>query len=165
RRRPDQCWRHPDRCWRHPERSEGYGVYKVRSLPRQSCRCAPDPSGLKSFRMTPHRCLGRPAPYFVQTGSPMNQRSAITSIALCLMLLTPSVGAQPAPSSTQPAGALQQLSADFWEWRAAEQPFSFDDIPRLDRPQGWAADWSPSTIAKRRDELTAFENRWKELGK
>ena len=61
--------------------------------------------------------------------------------------------------------ALQQLSADFWEWRAAEQPFSFDDIPRLDRPQGWAADWSPSTIAKRRDELTAFENRWKELGK
>ncbi len=95
----------------------------------------------------------------------MNRRSAITSIALCLMLLTPSVGAQPAPSSTQPAGALQQLSADFWEWRAAEQPFSFDDIPRLDRPQGWAADWSPSTIAKRRDELTAFENRWKELGK
>ena len=54
------------------------------------------------------------------------------------MLLTPSVGAQSAPSSTQPAGALQQLSADFWEWRAAEQPFSFDDIPRLDRPQGWA---------------------------
>ena len=65
----------------------------------------------------------------------MNLRSAITSIALCLMLLIPSVGAQPTPSSTQPAGALQQLSADFWEWRAAEQPFSFDDIPRLDRPR------------------------------
>ncbi|MGZ4732990.1 MAG: DUF885 family protein [Terriglobales bacterium] len=32
-------------------------------------------------------------------------------------------------------------------------------------PQGWAADWSASTIAKRRDQLTVFENRWKQLGK
>ncbi len=71
---------------------------------------------------------------------------------------------QLAPASTPPINALQQLSADFWEWRAAEQPFSFDDIPRLDRPDGWAADWSPSTIAKRRDELSAFEKRWKALG-
>jgi uncharacterized protein DUF885 len=71
---------------------------------------------------------------------------------------------QLAPASTQPINALQQLSADFWEWRAAEQPFSFDDIPRLDRPDGWAADWSPSTIAKRRDELSAFERRWEALG-
>ena len=86
-------------------------------------------------------------------------------IPVFLMLLTPTIVAQPIPGSGQPANALQELSANFWEWRAAEQPFSFDDIPRLDRPRGWAADWSPSTIAKHRDELTAFENRWKELGK
>jgi len=72
--------------------------------------------------------------------------------------------AQPAPVSIQPTSALQQLSSEFWEWRAAEQPFSFDDIPRLDRPVGWAPDWSPTTVAKRRDELSVFENRWKTLG-
>ena len=77
----------------------------------------------------------------------MNLRSAITMIPLFLMLLVPTVVAQPTTGSAQAANALQQLSADFWEWRAAEQPYSFDDIPRLDRPQGWAADWSPSTIA------------------
>ncbi|MGH9546591.1 MAG: DUF885 family protein [Terriglobales bacterium] len=82
-----------------------------------------------------------------------------------LMLLITSVVAQPMQSTEQPANPLQRLSSDFWEWRASEQPFSFDDIPRLDRPDGWAADWSPATIAKRRDELTAFENRWRRLGR
>jgi len=94
----------------------------------------------------------------------MNRQPAIMMIPVFLMLLTPTIVAQPIPGSGQSANALQELSANFWEWRAAEQPFSFDDIPRLDRPRGWAADWSPSTIAKHRDELTAFENRWKELG-
>ncbi|HLO08166.1 MAG TPA: hypothetical protein VK198_16080, partial [Terriglobales bacterium] len=94
----------------------------------------------------------------------MIRQPAIMMIPVFLMLLTPIIVAQPIPGSGQPANALQELSANFWEWRAAEQPFSFDDIPRLDRPRGWAADWSPSTIAKHRDELTAFENRWKELG-
>ncbi len=94
----------------------------------------------------------------------MNRPPAIKMIPLFLMLLIASAVARPTPTPTQTANSLQQLSADFWEWRAAEQPFSFDDIPRLDRPRGWAADWSPSTIAKHRDELTAFENRWKELG-
>ena len=96
----------------------------------------------------------------------MNRRSAITMIPLfSLMLWIPSVVAQPTAPSTQPESALQQLSSDFWEWRSTEQPFSFDDIPRLDRPQGWTADWSPSTIAKRRKELAAFENRHKELAR
>ncbi len=94
----------------------------------------------------------------------MNLRSA-TPISLFLMLWIPTVVAQSASPSAQTANALQQLSADFWQWRTLEQPFSFDDIPRLDRPGGWAADWSASTIAKRRDELAAFENRWKELGR
>ena len=68
-----------------------------------------------------------------------------------------------AATAQQPLSDLQNLSADFWTWRASEQPFSFDDIPRLDRPAGWTADWSASTLARRRDELTAFEDRWKKL--
>jgi Bacterial protein of unknown function (DUF885) len=88
-----------------------------------------------------------------------------SSIFSALILFASFALAQPAPAPSQPVSALQQLSSDYWEWRAAEQPFSFDDIPRLDRPQGWVADWSPSTIAKRRDELSAYENRWKALGR
>jgi uncharacterized protein (DUF885 family) len=88
----------------------------------------------------------------------------ISLIFSALTLLASFALAQPAPVSSQPVSALQQLSSDYWEWRASEQPFSFDDIPRLDRPKGWVADWSPSTIAKRRDELSAYESRWKALG-
>ena len=54
---------------------------------------------------------------------------------------------------------LTQLSADFWRWRAATQPVSSDDIPRLERPTNWAPDWSQSAIAKQRTKLAAFEER------
>jgi len=90
----------------------------------------------------------------------MNRRSPLLYTAVLLILSFAS--AQPAALPTP--SALQQLSSEFWEWRASEQPFSFDDIPRLDRPSGWAADWSSSIIAKRREELSGFENRWKALG-
>jgi hypothetical protein len=92
----------------------------------------------------------------------MNSRTALL-FGLMLVVAFPAPAQKP-PTSTSRASELQQLSSDFWIWRAGEQPFSFDDIPRLDRPAGWAADWSPSTVAKRRDELTAFEGRWKALG-
>jgi hypothetical protein len=89
----------------------------------------------------------------------MNPRSSLNAVLLYTgMLIAATATAQPAPSD------LQNLASDFWTWRASEQPFSFDDIPRLDRPPGWAADWSASTIARRRDALTAFEDRWKKLG-
>jgi hypothetical protein len=89
----------------------------------------------------------------------MNPRSLLNAVLLyTAMLLAATAMAQ------QPPSDLQNLSSDFWTWRAIEQPFSFDDIPRLDRPQGWAADWSASTIARRRNELAAFEDRWKKLG-
>jgi uncharacterized protein (DUF885 family) len=97
----------------------------------------------------------------------MHLRTTIkaSSVFSAILLVACVASAQPVPVSTQPASALQQLSSDFWEWRASEQPFSFDDIPRIDRPEGWAADWSSSTIAKRRNQLAGFERRYKELGR
>jgi uncharacterized protein (DUF885 family) len=97
----------------------------------------------------------------------MHQRAIIkASFVFSAILLVTSVAlTQPVPAPTQPASALEQLSSEFWEWRASEQPFSFDDIPRIDRPEGWAADWSSSTIAKRRNQLAGFERRYKELGR
>jgi len=61
------------------------------------------------------------------------------------------------------ADSLRELSDSFWQWRAQEQPFTNDDIPRIDRPAGFVVDWSPSTIAQRLKDLNAFEVRWKGL--
>ncbi len=55
--------------------------------------------------------------------------------------------------------ALQQLSADFWKWRAATQPFNIDDIPRLERPGGHR-DWSAAAVTRQRAELGAFDARY-----
>jgi hypothetical protein len=54
---------------------------------------------------------------------------------------------------------LQQLAADFWTWRAANQPISSDDIPRIERPDDWVPDWSRDAIERRRAELTEFTKR------
>ena len=42
---------------------------------------------------------------------------------------------------------LDDLARDFWTWRAATQPSSGDDIPRIERPAGWLPDWSRDAIA------------------
>jgi len=62
-----------------------------------------------------------------------------------------------------PQSGLSQLSEDFWRWRAQEQPFSEDDIPRLEKPLGLPIDWSRQSIQQKRLQLGAFEGRWKNL--
>lgn len=52
---------------------------------------------------------------------------------------------------------LTALTDEFWAWRIRTQPDSRDDLPRVDRPPGWAPDWSATAIAQRRrvlDDLT-----------
>jgi uncharacterized protein (DUF885 family) len=61
------------------------------------------------------------------------------------------------------ADSLTELSDSFWQWRAQEQPFSDDDIPRIERPAGLVVDWSPHTVQQRLQELEVFERRWKAL--
>jgi hypothetical protein len=58
---------------------------------------------------------------------------------------------------------LQRLGRDFWAWRAAGQPISGDDIPRILRPPGWTPDWSAAAVAARRRELETLEGRWRAL--
>ena len=43
--------------------------------------------------------------------------------------------------------SVDELSDSFWQWRAQEQPFSADDIPRIERPANLVIDWAPQTIA------------------
>ena len=54
---------------------------------------------------------------------------------------------------------LQQLAKDFWVWRAANQPISSDDIPRIERPDDWVPVWSRDAIARRQNELSEFATR------
>lgn len=47
---------------------------------------------------------------------------------IAILVFTLAAAAAPAA-----ADSLDSLAKDFWTWRAAEQPASGDDIPRLDR--------------------------------
>jgi uncharacterized protein (DUF885 family) len=65
------------------------------------------------------------------------------------------------PSSSR---SLEILASDFWQWRARYQPFSRDDIPRIERPSAdpvHPRDWSASSVARQRAALQDFEKRWK----
>ena len=59
--------------------------------------------------------------------------------------------------------SLDELGASFWQWRAQEQPFSSDDIPRIERPDGFVSDWRGATVARRLAELGEFERRYRAL--
>jgi hypothetical protein len=54
---------------------------------------------------------------------------------------------------------LASLGEDFWTWRARTQPVAGDDIPRIERPNGWTPDWSPTSVNALRSELAAFRQR------
>src|SRR5438874_2429062 len=60
---------------------------------------------------------------------------------------------------------LLALGDAIWTWRAATQPFSGDDIPRIERPAGWVPDWSADAVAERRQRLTALEAEHAQLGR
>jgi hypothetical protein len=58
---------------------------------------------------------------------------------------------------------LSALGLEFWKWRAATQPSSGDDIPRIERPDAWLPDWSPDAIDARGTQLEAFRTQWQAL--
>jgi class 3 adenylate cyclase len=73
------------------------------------------------------------------------------------MLLLPAIS-----FTQQKPDSLGQLASDFWTWRAIYRPFTFDDIPRMERAAGMR-DWSEAAIAKQRGDLSGFERRWKAM--
>lgn len=68
-------------------------------------------------------------------------------------------------SLTGPAfgDTFDDLAREFWTWRAGHQPLSGDDIPRIERPEGWLPDWSPSTVESRSKKIREFHDRWRTL--
>ncbi|HXY50410.1 MAG TPA: DUF885 family protein [Terriglobales bacterium] len=79
--------------------------------------------------------------------------------ALCLSVTCPS-----RDSFDESRGdSLDKLANDFWTWRAIYQPFSNDDIPRIERPRGLRRSWSAQSVARQKADLAAFEARWRKL--
>jgi hypothetical protein len=58
---------------------------------------------------------------------------------------------------------VQALSERFWAWRAIEQPFTNDDIPRIDRPTGFVSHWSADDVAGYQRRTAAFDKEWRAL--
>src|SRR6266566_4273288 len=84
----------------------------------------------------------------------MKTRFAVQLATVLFFLLVPSV---------VHADSLDDLASDFWAWRAAEQPVSSGDIPRIERPSGWVPDWSPEAVARYHKQLDEYETRWQKI--
>src|SRR5947209_8253523 len=59
--------------------------------------------------------------------------------------------------------SLDKLASNFWAWRAQYQPFSLDDIPRIERLLRMKRSWSTASVGRQRADLATFEARWKNL--
>lgn len=77
-----------------------------------------------------------------------------TLIAVCVFSVV-------AGFSQPPADSDHKLASDFWAWRARTGQYTGDDVTRMERPLGVVRDWSAGSIEKQRDELAAFEDRWR----
>jgi uncharacterized protein (DUF885 family) len=67
------------------------------------------------------------------------------------------------PHKATAQDSLDKLASDFWTWRARFQPFSNDDIPRIERAAGLRRSWSANAVARQKEDLAVFETRWKKL--
>jgi uncharacterized protein (DUF885 family) len=91
----------------------------------------------------------------------------LVATALCISLgvsLQKPLWAEAHPPAL--SSPLETLAHDFWEWRAQYQPFSKDDIPRIERPlerTSGPRDWSNASLVKQKAALQDFERRWKQI--
>jgi hypothetical protein len=88
----------------------------------------------------------------------------LAAVTLAFALRKPLLAEEKTPKTLPPSGSLEMLANDFWQWRARYQPFSQDDIPRIERTAEDLAgprDWSAGSIAKQKAALGDFERRWK----
>jgi len=58
---------------------------------------------------------------------------------------------------------MRALATEFFEWRRSQQPVGGDDIPRVERPTGWAPDFSPSALESYRQRYQEFFNAVEKL--
>ncbi len=54
---------------------------------------------------------------------------------------------------------LQNFSKEFFAWRVQTQPCSGDDIMRVERPDGWVPDVSPTALKSQKEQYNKFSRR------
>src|SRR5579871_1578223 len=86
-------------------------------------------------------------------------RTAKLSALLCAVLLA---CLQPAHAAFD-RSKLDALSASFWQWRATEQPFTNDDIPRIERASDFVVVWSPAAVKSYHARIADFEKQWRAI--
>ena len=68
------------------------------------------------------------------------------------------------PDPTRPAwDDVQRLAEEVWAWRVVQAPRSRDDIPRQERPAGWAPDFSAAGVAAARVTRERLHRRWADV--
>lgn len=65
---------------------------------------------------------------------------------------------------TSPSNDLEPLGAEFWEWRDATSFRTADDIPRVERPEGWLPRFDRAAADEFRLALRGFAERWRAVG-
>ncbi|MFQ5770232.1 MAG: DUF885 family protein [bacterium] len=80
------------------------------------------------------------------------------SYVLCCLLIC-------ANSYAKTNQSLQTLGKQFFAWRAVTQPASYDDILRVERPNGWTPDFSPEALAEHRKKYIDFSERLQAIPK
>jgi hypothetical protein len=85
--------------------------------------------------------------------------SRTLSLLIGAVLLLPCVSANAAFQRKQ----LDDLSESFWTWRATEQPFTNDDIPRIERAADFEVNWSPAAVKKYQTQIVDFEKQWRAI--
>lgn len=62
-----------------------------------------------------------------------------------------------------PNPELQALAKEFFEWRSIQQPAGGDDIPRVERPDGWVPDFSLEALGEYQAQYRRFKRELSEL--
>jgi uncharacterized protein (DUF885 family) len=85
-------------------------------------------------------------------------RKQVVLVALAFVCLRP-LAAQTADFQAK----LRSLSDSFWTWRATEQPFTNDDIPRIERAEPFTVHWAPADVVAYKTKIADFEKQWRAL--
>jgi hypothetical protein len=99
-------------------------------------------------------------PVTAQHGGAPLQSSLVLLISCCLVGgYTGLRGDEVIPAEEKPVDGpaeMRAIATEFFEWRRLQQPASGDDIPRVERPDGWVPDFSPTALATYRERYQAF---------
>jgi hypothetical protein len=75
----------------------------------------------------------------------------IQFISCCVVLLVSQARAD--------SPELRALAREFFAWRVSTQPATGDDVPRVERPDGWVPSWSADALARYNAEQKQFRRR------